>query len=198
MPRALMRHSIVELEKLFSSSQGDVGTLQSLADELKHRNVPRAVALLEKVQRTLPSPVSSMSAASSSVFKAAAPAPAQGALWSDEPKPARKTRPTTPGGPAKAPASPLAVRPTNAPALLTIAAKPAEAALPMSAEEAYKVLKATPGTSWEEIEQTRRQLVQQAHPDRVVELSPERRVQAQQDAKRANSAYTVLIEKRML
>jgi DnaJ-domain-containing protein 1 len=62
----------------------------------------------------------------------------------------------------------------------------------MSAEAAYKVLKATPGTPWEVIEQTRRQLVEQANPSRIASLNSERRIQVQADAKRANAAYAVL------
>lgn len=42
MARLLMRHNIVELEQLFSVAKGDTKTLQTLEDELKHRNVPRA------------------------------------------------------------------------------------------------------------------------------------------------------------
>ena len=66
----------------------------------------------------------------------------------------------------------------------------------MPVEDAYKLLKATAGSTWESIEQTRRQLVQQAHPSRVKSLSPERRASALAEARRVNAAYEALSQLR--
>lgn len=59
----------------------------------------------------------------------------------------------------------------------------------ISLSDAYKVLKATPGSSWESIELTRRQLVQLASP---VVASDEKRQQLQCDAEKINAAYKVI------
>lgn len=62
----------------------------------------------------------------------------------------------------------------------------------MPVEDAYKLLKATAGSTWESIEQTRRQMVQQSHPARLKSMSPERLAQALADAKQVNAAYVTL------
>ena len=59
----------------------------------------------------------------------------------------------------------------------------------MSLSDAYKALKATPGSSWESIELTRRQLVKRASP--AVALD-DKRQQLQRDAENINSAYQVI------
>ena len=66
----------------------------------------------------------------------------------------------------------------------------------MPLDEAYKVLKATPGATWESIEQTRRTLVHQSHPSRWKTLSAEKRAQALAEARRVNVAYTALSQTR--
>jgi DnaJ-class molecular chaperone len=62
----------------------------------------------------------------------------------------------------------------------------------MTVEDAYKILRATASSTWESIEQSRRQLVQKAHPDNVVGLSADKRTAIQSEAKRVNVAYNVL------
>ena len=66
----------------------------------------------------------------------------------------------------------------------------------MPLEDAYKVLKATPGVPWESIEQTRRTLVHQSHPSRWKTLSTEKRAQALAEATRVNVAYAALSQAR--
>ena len=68
--------------------------------------------------------------------------------------------------------------------------------LAMTLEDAYKALRATPGATWESIEQMRRALVQQSHPSRWKWLDPEKRAQAMEDAKRVNAAYAELSQAR--
>lgn len=51
--RPLIQKGIVDLEKMFSEALGDQSTLRQLRAELKHRNVPRAVVLLKKVEGSL-------------------------------------------------------------------------------------------------------------------------------------------------
>lgn len=202
MARLLMRHSIVELEQLFSFAKGDIKTLQALEDELKHRNVPRAVALLDKVQRSLrtakPTP-KSPEAHEPAPKPAVSGASPQGALWGEEPKRVPKTVVVTKvNQPAKPPSEAVPTeQPIKTPAPVVQPTRPVEVVPPMSADEAYKVLKATSGSTWEAIEQTRRQVVQLAHPEKVAGLSPERRAQVQADAKRVNAAYAMLLKIRV-
>ena len=68
----------------------------------------------------------------------------------------------------------------------------------MPVAEAYKLLKATPSSTWESIEQTRREVVQRSHPERVTLLSPERRSEVLSAAKRTNDAYIVLSRDRCI
>lgn len=62
----------------------------------------------------------------------------------------------------------------------------------MTVEAAYACLKATPASSWESIEQTRRELVQLAHPERLVARSEEESLRAQTQARRANAACELI------
>jgi curved DNA-binding protein CbpA len=62
----------------------------------------------------------------------------------------------------------------------------------MPLEDAYKLLKATPGSTWESIEQTRRLLVMASHPEKLKGLAEAKRVQVMAEASRVNAAYAVL------
>lgn len=66
----------------------------------------------------------------------------------------------------------------------------------MPMEDAYKLLKATPGSTWESIEQTRRLLVMASHPEKLKALAEGKRAQALADAGRINSAYAALSQAR--
>lgn len=201
MERPLRRHSIVELEQLLSSAIDDTNVLHALDEELKHRNVPRAVALSDKVRRALgvAKPSAKTPATPEPVDKPAPGRPAQqGALWGEEP--ARP--PETTGEPAGAQAAKPAVMslpaapPITVPENVASVLETAEAVPAMRVDEAYRVLKVTPGATWEVIEQTRRHLVQEAHPENVGKLSSERRAQVQAAAKRVNAAYAVIFAAR--
>ena len=53
MARPLLRHTVGELEELFVRSKTDERMLRAIVAELEHRNVPRAVTLLEKIKKVL-------------------------------------------------------------------------------------------------------------------------------------------------
>lgn len=53
MSRPLLRKTISDLEQLFAISSGDTKALNGLKNELKHRNVPKAIALLKAVDEVL-------------------------------------------------------------------------------------------------------------------------------------------------
>lgn len=187
MARPLMQHGVGQLEELFANSRADAKVLKQLEHELQYRQVPRAVALLAEVQAAMyglsPDP------AAAPAVKSPAPPPApQPSLW-DAPAPA--PGPAAPPPPAVA--APVAPRPA-------VAAAPARPATPsaptMPLEDAYKLLKATPGSTWESIEQTRRLLVQASHPEKLRALPEDRRSQVLAEAKRVNGAYAALSQAR--
>jgi hypothetical protein len=184
MSRPLMQLRVGDLEAMFARSKTDVKVLKQLEHELQYRQVPRAVALLAEVQAATYS-AGPAAPAPEPPKSAPRPSPQQPGLWE---------RPATPlTGPVAAPiAAPPPAEPIKAhspPA----APKTLQAAQPtMLVEDAYKLLKTTAGSNWQSIEQTRRQLVLHSHPARLKLMSPERRLQALEDAKRVNAAYMAL------
>lgn len=181
MPRPLIQLGVGNLETLFAKSKADVKVLKQLEHELQYRQVPRAVALLAEVQAAM-SRAQSVSPATTPSNPAPATVPKQQSLLD---------RPSTPAA-APRPAEPVVKAPAPTPILKT-----PQAAQPlMSLDDAYKLLKVTPGSTWESVEQTRRQLVQQSHPARLKLMSPEKRMQTLAEAKRVNAAYGTLSQAR--
>lgn len=178
MPRPLMQHGVSQLEALFASSKANLKVLKQLEHELQFRQVPRALALLEQVQTAIPAAGSVPAPVATGVSPVKQPE-----LWSQPPA----VQSTAPPHPAQRPsAQPTAPVPRS-----SIAVTPRSAPF-MTFDDACKVLKVSPTSSWQEIEQTRRHLVQLSHPERVASMTPERRDQMRAEAKRVNSAYAVL------
>lgn len=179
MARPLMQHGVGQLEELFATSKADQRVLKQLEHELQYRQVPRAVALLAEVQAAM-----HVSAPAPAPPPAAAPPP-QPSLW-DAPPP-QTTRSPAPAIPPAA--TPVAARPEVAP----VPARPPTPRAPaMPLDDAYKLLKATPGATWESIEQTRRLLVQASHPEKLRNQPESKRAQALAEAGRVNAAYAAL------
>ena len=149
MPRPLMQLGVGDLEALFTKSKTDVKVLKQLEHELQYRQGPRAVALLAEVQAAMYG-AAPVAPAPAPAMPVPAPAPQQTGLWE------RPTAPAT--GLAASPiAAPRPAEPIKAPTPPAVPKTP-EPAMPV--EDAYKLLKATAGSTWESIEQTRRQMVQ--------------------------------------
>jgi DnaJ-domain-containing protein 1 len=176
--RPLMRRKITELEELFAASRIDEKTLKELEGELRFRQVPRAVALLAAVRSVLNGARSSRSDGPKPMPKQEVSASRQSELWDAIP----------PSEPTQSPATPTLPKP------VTISSGGAPT---MAMEDAYKVLRATPNSTWDSIEQTRRTLVQRAHPDNVAGMSEDRRSAIRSEANRANAAYSVLRQSRV-
>ena len=200
MTRPLMQQGIAQLESLYSTAITDVKSLKQLQHELQFRQVPRAVVLLEKVEKALAGsqvspaapPFSGSNAAPATVSSPGLVAAVEQAdLWGTAPADRAVVAPrvVTP---------PPVVRPAPAATVTTPQkAPPSPAVSTLSVDEAHKVLKATPSSTWESIEQTRRQLVQLAHPDHLASLRQEKRSSVIAEAKRANAAYAVLRQARV-
>lgn len=182
MPRPLMQHGVGQLETLFASSKANLKVLKQLEHELQFRQVPRALALLEQVQAAIPA------ASTAPVATVAIPAK-QPELWTQPPavQSAIPLPPPTAQHPSSQPATPAL-----APAPRPPAAETPRPAPSMTADDACRLLKVSASSPWQEVEQARRNLVQLAHPDRVVDLALERRDQVRAEAKRVNAAYAVL------
>lgn len=201
MSRPLMQHKIAQLEELFAAAKADAKTLKALEGELRHRQVPRAVALLSEVQGVLngvKSDSSPVTVPKSTIVTPATHLDQQPDLWSEQSSSVPRIAP-------KPTATQLATpRPTSGPSASEVrvpippstTSNATGTSLALSVDDAYRVLKATSGSTWEFIEQTRRQMVQQAHPERVAMLIPERRAQVQAEARRVNAAYAVLLRLR--
>jgi hypothetical protein len=77
-----------------------------------------------------------------------------------------------------------------------VAAAPEPAPIPMSVEQAHRILKGTSASTWDAIEFSRRQLVARAQPDMVAKLEPAKRKALLAEAREANIAYKVLLQAR--
>jgi DnaJ-domain-containing protein 1 len=173
-----MQQGIAQLEQLFSSSKGDDKVLKQLEQELRYRQVPRAVALLAEVQAAL-------YAAKQPFGQTLAPRAAAAPLAQPPESTVASVAPIPPVNPRPVP--------VFAPLPATNGAAPTPTASDaMGVDEAYKVLKATPGSPWESIEKARRELVQLAHPEQLASLGAEKRARLQAEAKRVNTAYALL------
>lgn len=58
--------------------------------------------------------------------------------------------------------------------------------------DAWRALGAQPGAGWESIEQSRRRIVELAHPDRLATMPAQQQAKARADAETANAAYLFL------
>jgi DnaJ-domain-containing protein 1 len=173
-----MQHGVGQLEALFASSKANLKVLKQLEHELQFRQVPRALALLEQVQTAIPAAGTTPAPVTPVALPVKHPE-----LW---PQPTA----VPPTAPLPSPRRPLAQSAAPVPLPATVVThRPGPS---MTFDDACKVLKVSPTSPWQEVEQTRRRLVQMSHPDRVAALAPERRDQARAEAKRVNAAYAVL------
>lgn len=210
--RPLIQNGIGALEAMFAESPADATVLRSLQAELTHRQVPRAIALLQKVEKALQSgnvseadaeleTMSPEQARLTEILKRrrSLVSDKQPALWAENDDDAPAV-PTT--SPSKAPAKQassasvpvgrehvLVSPPSEKPPLKTDTPG-------MSVSEAYQRLQAAPGTSWETLEETRQRVVQQSHPENLAKVSEKTRIELVTAAKQANLAYEVIRKER--
>ena len=174
MPRPLIQHGVGHLEALFASSKTNLKMLKQLEHELQFRQVPRALALLDQVQIAMP---------------AAGPASAiKGTISEKQPNLCAQPPEVQPAAPP--PPRPSTQRATPEP--LPAADVTQRLASSMAIDDACKVLKVLPTSSWQDVELARRQLVKLSHPAHIAALSPEHRDQVRSEAMQVNTAYLVL------
>lgn len=222
MSRPLMRCGVAELKEIFTKSQSDLKALRQLEQELQHRQVPRAIELLTQVQSVIAARMASGASTSSASSVAsvasensrgssqsrapvAAVNPAGRDLFSSlEPAAAvqvsaQSNKPSRTQGSLVNTVDSLAADAT--PKLISIGKGSGES-LPLAVvaeqtplvtlSEAYKLLRATPSSSWESIELLRRELVHQSHPQSLKSMSADLRKQSFENARRVNAAYALL------
>ena len=203
MTRPLARLGIDALEALFETGKQDLPALKQLIGELAYRNVPRATALLDKAQNVFKFVklhqkefVSGTSTPSDTRDLAGTQTSIQDRFEFDVPIFASTEWPKRP--PRQVPIAGVAppVRVVMPTLTMPAAVVPRPAPIAMSVEQAYRVLKATLVSSWDDIEVSRRQLVARAQPDRVAKLESAKRKALQDEAREANVAYKVLLQAR--
>lgn len=183
MSRPLMQYGVGQLEEMFAKSKSDFKVLKQLESELQFRQVPKAVALLTEVQWVIYNATRSTSTIGNPppATKAAMPVIQQTGLFEQS-----ETINIRVGQ------SPVVVQPLTTSTTPPPLKQSTSTAATIPINEAYKLLNATPGSTWKSIEQTRRQLVQQSHPSRVTTLSAVKRAQAETEAVKVNAAYLML------
>lgn len=180
MSRPLMQLGIMELEALFAKSRRDMQVLRNLEAELEHRQVPRARSLLASVR-------TAMKATDATVPSAALGPPAA----ADRPS-AMQTQPELGLFNPVRSAPPVIKSPVPIGSKQASQSREEGPLIPLS--EAYRLLKANPGSTWESIELARQQLVQRASPA-VAPTEQQRRLQ--EEANRINAAYKAIVVARL-
>lgn len=180
MARPLMQNGVGQLEEMFAKSKSDLKVLKQLESKLQYRQVPKAVALLTEVQRVICNTAKSTSTggAMPPATKAVMPVIQQTGLF-EQPE----TISISVGE------SPVVLQPLSTSMTPPPLKQSTSTAATIPIDEAYKLLSATPGSTWKSIEQTRRLLVQQAHPSRVAALTAIKRAQIEAEAMQVNAAY---------
>lgn len=196
MLRPLMKSRIGDLEDMFAASSGEPEVLLQLERELQFRQVPRALALLEKVQQ-FKATAGAVGATEPMASLKAVVAPAKQGGWvQNSAAPAAQLSLLGPRAAAQLERQPMvsASLPVYPPAKSSRPIPPAliQAAAPeMSLADACRLLNVATGASWESIEQARRVAVQKSSP--ISKGTPDaNRSSALAAARLVNAAYAAL------
>jgi DnaJ-domain-containing protein 1 len=187
MTRPLERYGIDSLEAIFGREFATEDELLDLKEELEIRTTQRAKGLLDKVAKRLALLQKLKATSNSPVISPPAPkayerVPVEIPVLLAGPSPA-KVESVKDSVEQTAFASKNPVKPTSA-----------EFVVVMTQEQALRTLKVSGTASWEQIEQSRRELVARAQPDRLVGLSAEKRTALQDECKQVNAAYKALLQ----
>jgi len=197
--RPLMQRTIGDLEIMFSNSPADMTVLAQLAAELKHRNVPRAQALDQKVRKALNAVDTTKKSQAIDVRGESVVRPktilaksrekqanvSQAELWSEA---STANTSSTPSGETRD--VPIPQRNSDAPS--PGKKSPTSDDHSISVEEAYRILAAKPDSTWEALEMKRRQIVQLSSPSHTRHLSSDERSKLLSNARQVNQAYMTL------
>lgn len=214
--RPLMQLGISDLEGIFEKESKSFATLDLLKHELSFRQVPKAVALLERVQKAEAAmrdtsahrPDAQASRATLRLARgkpeAAAPAPAPETPLQPVPKSVLPTEPaqqellagvgqSSPGPDSKEPASGMAPEATGSKKPVT---REPEAIPQLALEDACRILKVVAGDSWEKVEAARRKIVLKSSPLVTRGVSSAQAQKLLVEAQMANDAAIVIAARR--
>ena len=207
--RPLFRLGIAQLEAVYQLHGTDVEALRKLEDELVHRNLPRAHALLKEVRKA-------RSALTGAVRRAPEHPPASPPA-ATPPRPVAPSSPPTLSIPKFVTAPPTTATPAafegatsrtadRAPAPSTFPTKKAEAepsagafeagATSHTLEQACKLLHIALSAAWPEVELARYRIVQRSSPEATTTMVMQQRQALLAEAKCANDAYASLAAER--
>lgn len=185
MTRSLIQCGIADLERTFGDAPQDAKTLRALKQELGFRQVPRAVALLAKVNlaiKMLAPPGGSKSADTvvvPAISSDLTSAPTADLFEHSE----------------QAPDAILVTRPEPVQAS-PVVPKPVNKSCDLTPQAAYALLQVSASSTWESIEEKRQSIVRRTSPEHSSALSAGQREQMMFEAERANAAYLVLLRER--
>jgi hypothetical protein len=180
--RPMARLGIVDLEEIFQNQGADLTILSRLKHELSFRQVPRALALQERIRifesnqkkSQEPEVVNRIAKPSLEPSRSSSPPTKQLDLLGAGSKPLNVPKiglPPTPN--------------------VTISIEPQP--LPQLAlDDAYKILKVSIGDVWEKVELARRKTVQKSSPIATKDMSAEQVQKLISEAKLANDAAIVI------
>lgn len=215
--RPLMQLGISDLEGIFEKESKSFATLDLLKHELSFRQVPKAVALLERVQKAeaamrdtsahrpdAQAPRSTLKLARGKAEAAPAPAPAPEPPLQPVPKSVLPTEPaqqellagfeqSSPRTDSKEPASGMAPEATAPKKPVT---REPEAIPQLALEDACRILKVVAGDSWEKVEAARRKIVLKSSPLATKGVSSAQAQKLLVEAQMANDAATVIAARR--
>lgn len=188
MTRPLERLGIDALEAYFGRSMITEDDLLNLKEELEIRTTMRAKGLLQKVVKKLAQ--LRVQEASPDMMLSDKPLPAkalrkdsvEAAIFASTQTSSKEIRTLSKGEPA-------VVEKTNSLEVTQVAPTVA-----LTQEQALKVLRLPATASWEQIENSRRELVARAQPDRLIDLSIEKRKVLQDECRQVNAAYRALMQ----
>jgi DNA-directed RNA polymerase subunit M/transcription elongation factor TFIIS len=207
--RPYSQKGIFELEELYAGSQDNLAELKRLQAELRHRKVPRAVALAKKVSESL-------TALKHEAQNEQPQPPNEPPLGSTPTHTIISCQKCGQGLRIELNQEQRALRCPTCKASFTTAYKDGvlsvvfegtkpdsgktqnEQPLIMTLGDAYQLFNSDNATEWEEIELTRRRLIQQYHPDKVAALGPKLRDLAEMEVKRINIAFDLLRKEKRL
>lgn len=203
--RPYIQKTIIELQAIFDVNKDNSVELKKLESELAHRKVPKAVALAKKVSDALKSVKGEEPKKQSEERFKNEPGQPTAQKPLDDPiikcegcgqKLRIKIDPETqefncPSCKAKFHAS-FSAGVLSVVFVKSNGIKKDEDQVTLTLKDAYKLFEADETSPWEQIELTRRRLIQQYHPDKVAALGPKLREVADKEGKRINLAFALL------
>jgi RNA polymerase subunit RPABC4/transcription elongation factor Spt4 len=194
------------LEEIFVASTESSAELKALLAELKHRKVPKAIALADKVKKSLDCLVGSKTGKQNADLPNQPPPttePAHKIIECQKCHRRLRIELISEERQQSCPACNAEFTTAYRDGVLSIVFESTEPAahdqqLRLTLLDAYQLFKADPSTPWEDIEFARRKLIQQYHPDKVAALGQKLREVAEVEGKRINIAFDMLRKERGL